>query len=125
MNSSQAASDRPKWYRTRAGQLAVVGYLPFAFVAVACLMYARDQVIAELGTPEALAQWRAWRDEVRQHQEQSRPVAERRVPTSDEPPQLVLLRDHFAGVLGGTLVIVSFLYGFVAFVTVGSLRQRE
>lgn len=125
MNAPQSPSDRPAWYRTRAGRVALAGYLLFAAAVVAALVYARGQVLAELGTPEALAEWRAWREEVRQQQEQSGTTAERRVPTSDEPPQLVLLRDYFPGVLGATLVIVSFLYGFLAFVTVGSLRQRE
>lgn len=75
------------------------------------LWHVRGRVIAELGTPEARADWEAWRQGVADRQGDG--VVQRRIPKSDEPPHLVLLRDYFPGVLGSLFLVATFLYTFL------------
>jgi hypothetical protein len=59
--------------------------------------------------------WEAWREAVQESQSGTGPV-QRRVPKSDEPPALVLMRDHFGVCLTIALVLSSILFGtFVLF----------
>ena len=45
-------------------------------------------------------------------------------PKSDEPPALVLMRDHFAVCLSGSLVISSVLFFFLAFLITGMFQPQ-
>ncbi len=68
-----------------------------------------------MDTPEAQAQWEAWR-EVR-----AEPAADlpRAAPAAldDEPPALVLLRDHFGVMIGGAVLFSSLLFVVLMFAT--------
>ncbi|MGD9722268.1 MAG: hypothetical protein AB7O59_11500 [Pirellulales bacterium] len=96
------------------------------FAAVVWAMFAvRRSVLQEFGTPEAIAQWQAWR-EAEPNQSKSGPVA-RRVPSSNEPPTLVLLRDHFGVMLAAAVVFSSLLFGatmVMAYGVFGAKRAR-
>ena len=84
----------------------------------ATLLYARRQVVAQLSTPQALADWQAWKAETERQAKQ--PGASARRPVrSDEPPALVLLRDHFAPIMGMSLTVATFLFGFMMLVVRG------
>lgn len=87
-----------------------------AYVIATCLvtlsMFAlRRVVLRQLSTPEAIAQWQAWRD-AEPNQSDTGPV-KRRPPSSPEPPALVLLRDHFSVMLAGALLFSSLLFGAI------------
>jgi hypothetical protein len=113
-------SDRSRVGRTlwALGYVAVLGLIAWGVVA------ARQRTVRLLGTPEAL---RAWQDFQRQEREraaqQGQPVR-RRVPTSPEPPALVLMRDYFGVILAGALVIGSAFYLFVWYVARGMAAER-
>ena len=105
-----------------------VGYLPWlvAYVALmvaigAALVYARRQVIAQLDTPEARAQWHAWKTETEKQAESPGPVARRKVH-SDEPPALVLLRDHFTTIMAMSLTVASCFVVFLMMVVRGTRK---
>lgn len=70
---------------------------------------ARERMLAVLDTPQARAEWEAWRAQVREEVERGGPV-ERRVPPSPEPNLLVLLRDYFAVCLAAALFFTSLLF---------------
>ena len=59
------------------------------------LFRARHNALTALGTEQAHGDWQQWRDAAREQNRSAGPV-QRRVPKSEEPPALVLLRDHFA-----------------------------
>jgi len=59
------------------------------------LFRARQDALISLGTEQAHGNWQEWRDVANEQSGGAGPV-QRRVPKSDEPPGLVLLRDHFA-----------------------------
>lgn len=88
----------------------------------ATLLYARRQVVAQLSTPQALADWQAWKAET-ERQAQQRGASARRPVRSDEPPALVLLRDHFAPIVAMSLTVATFLFGFTMLVVRG-VRSR-
>jgi hypothetical protein len=74
----------------------------------------RDSVLRSADT-ESQEDWDEWREAVQEEQGDPGPV-QRRVPRSEEPPALVLLRDHFAVCLTIALVLSAVLFGtFVLF----------
>ena len=79
-------------------------------------------VITRMGDPESVAAWRQWAEETR------RPVVpgesvERRPVKSDEPPALILMRDHFGSVQTVSLVIGTFVFCFLGFLGHGIWSQ--
>lgn len=98
-------------------------YLVAMFVMIWGLRMARQRVIDSLGSPEALAEWRAFAEETRKEPAPGQAVARRPVK-SDEPPALVLMRDHFTAIAATSLLIGSFVYAFLAFLVLGSARAK-
>lgn len=109
---------------TTAGLLWLVVYVTAMAGIVAGLFLARQRTIAALDSPDARAAW----DEFRQSEEVRRndggPV-ERRPPTSEEPPALVLMRDSFPAIVATALATGTFLFGFLVFVLRGLWRERS
>lgn len=111
-------------HRSLGSALWGTAYLATMVVIVLLLFRARQWAIAELTKPREQDQWQHWRDdELRRDQTKQGPVR-RRPPSSFEPPLLVLLRDNFAGVTVGVLVIASFLFGFTM-VVIRGMRVAE
>lgn len=100
-----------------AAWLAVVAAI------VVPLYMMRLRMVERLSRPEATAEWRTWRAATERQREASGPV-ERRAAAGDEPPSLVLLRDHFAAIVATSVLMGSFLFAFLAFVARGISRQR-
>ena len=94
-------------------------YLILLLVIASSLFSARRWALAELATREALGDWETWRQDVRE-QAQAAPV-HRRVPSSTEPPMLVLLRDHFAVMMSGAILFSSVLFWITAWLMAGML----
>ena len=101
------------------------GYLLVMAALAASLASARRHVIETLDTPEARAQWEKFLKAERERAEQQDAPVRRRVSTSDEPPHLVLLRDHFAAILGSLALLLTCLYGFLALMLQGVLRGKR
>jgi len=87
------------------------------------LRVARERVIANMSDPETIAAWRAWAEETRKAPQDEQPVARRPVK-SDEPPSLILMRDHFVVVQVVSVAIGSFLFAFLGFLGYGIWQQR-
>jgi hypothetical protein len=88
------------------------------------LLYARRQVVAQLSSPKALADWQTWKAET-ERQAQQPGASARRPVRSDEPPALVLLRDHFAPIMAMSLTVATFLFGFMMLVVRGVRRGAK
>ncbi len=104
--------------------LCLVVYLLVASAIVWAMVEMRRRVIARLDNPSAREQWRQWKEEVAKQNDNEEVPVKRRVPRGDEPPALVMLRDHFPAVLGGVLVVATFLLGFLAFLLRGIFSSR-
>jgi hypothetical protein len=83
------------------------------------LVAARRQALATFATESARQEWDQWRAAAAEQDGFKTPV-ERRVPSSPEPPTLILMRDHFAVVGGGSLLISSAVYWAFALLVRGA-----
>jgi hypothetical protein len=101
----------------------IVGYVVLLGTVFGTMFWMRQSAAADLSSPKSIADWQAWREDVRQQQTNGGPV-ERRVPKSDEPPQLVLMRDYFAVLMVGAVLFSSILYWIMAWFVAGILRTQ-
>jgi hypothetical protein len=108
---------KPVKQRTRAYWLA--GYVLYLAAIVAGIVWLRGSILDSMGTPEAQAEWEAWRQSP-PNQDQRGPVR-RRPPPAEEPPALLLMRDHFAVVLSGAVIFGSLLFAAIAIAVRGVL----
>ena len=101
----------------------MIGYVVLAGAVVGGMIWVRHTVLTDYSTPESIADWRAWQEDVRQQQTNPGTV-QRRVPKSDEPPALVLMRDFFVVSFAGAVFFTSLLYWIVAWFVTGALRSE-
>jgi hypothetical protein len=101
-----------------------LAYLAVVAAVIGAMLKVRSDVSAVYGTQSAQTEWDDWRADAKQMAQGSGPV-KRREPKSAEPPALVLMRDHFAVCLGGSLLLTSVLFGtFMIFIR-GAFSQHE
>ena len=73
------------------------------------LINLRQTILRDMSTPEAQQDWDAVRAAAKANNEGAGPVRQR-VPQSAEPPALVLMRDHFAILMGAAFVFGTALF---------------
>ena len=108
--------------RTTISWLALY-VLALALVAMA-LVQARWHAMSKLGTVEAQVNWRDWRAEASRQSEGGGPVS-RRVPRSEQHPELVMLRDYFLVSFLGLALLTTALFVSMAFMIRGVLGGRR
>jgi len=101
-----------------AGWLAAVAVPPLALVAW------RDRRLADVASPEAQAEWDAFRADMRRQSGRDGPV-QRKVPKSAEPPELVWLRDYLWLAITAWVTLVGVLGGFLAAIALGLARASS
>jgi H+/Cl- antiporter ClcA len=95
----------------------LLGYAAMIAAVVGAMVWAKQSAMSS-----SVTEWQAWREAERK--EQSGPkIVERRVPQSDEPPALVLMRDYFVVLMLGALVFSSLLFWVIAWFVTGILAQ--
>jgi hypothetical protein len=101
-----------------------VGYLVLVCAVVSTMIWLRQSAVPQLSSQKSISDWQEWKEaNVKEQQARSGPV-ERRVPKSDEPPELVLMRDFFGVLMVGALLFSSLLYWIMAWFVTGILRGR-
>ncbi len=98
--------------------LAAVAAPPLALVAW------RERRLAEVASPEAQAEWDAFRADMRQQSGRDGPV-QRKVPKSAEPPELVWLRDYLGLAIAAWVTLIGVLGGFLAALALGMARAAS
>ncbi|MGE0609150.1 MAG: hypothetical protein AB7O62_18800 [Pirellulales bacterium] len=88
------------------------------------LLAVRANTVSALDSPEARQAWLKWKQDEAEHASSPSEPVRRKIPKSDEPPALLLLRDRFATLLAGALVTWSFFYGFTALIVHGMFFKR-
>ena len=106
---------------TRTHLLLWIGYAAVLFASVAGMFVARRKVFATLDTPEARAEWTAWKEETARLSKTDEPM-KRREAKSAEPPALVFFRDYFGTAIATSVVGVTLFYWFTAWLIRGSMR---
>jgi hypothetical protein len=100
-------------FTTRWFAFSTAVYALLMTAVVATMLVARQSSIRKLSSPESLASWREWRQDVQEQQGQAGPV-QRRVPKSNEPPALIMWRDYFAISLTAAVVFTTLLYWIIS-----------
>ncbi len=95
-----------------------------ALVGIGVFMFDfRERVLA--ADPQIQAQqWDDWRKEAAKQDGHSGPV-ERVVSPTDEPPMLIMMRDHFPVMFLASIVFPAVILGFFLAVAHGVLRQAS
>ncbi len=104
--------------------IAMFAYGLLVTLAVVGMKEARRTALQDFSTSAANADWQRWRDAAREQSEGIGPVT-RRVPKSDEPPILVLLRDYYGMCLGAVLVFGSLSYAVLVFLFRGAIKVSQ
>lgn len=104
--------------------IAAVVYFAVLVAIVWGMFSFRTNVLRDLDSPESRERWQAWRADVEKQQRESQ-TPPRRVPKSEEPPTLVLMRDYFVTCLVGAVLFVSLLYWALAGMTIGALTDSS
>jgi hypothetical protein len=99
-------------------------YLMLLVLVSWAMLRARGDLIRTYQTDEQQAAWDQWREEVQRQTQGEGPVL-RRPPGSDEPPGLVLMRDHFPSMMGGALLMSSVLFFAFAFLVQGMISSKH
>jgi hypothetical protein len=111
--------------RLNAGLLICLAVYLVGMVGILLgLRQIRSDAIEALSTSEEQAHWQKWKAEAAQQDGTTGPVA-RRPPKSDEPPTLVLLRDHYPVLVAASLTFYSFLFALAVFLGRGMLHHRS
>lgn len=105
-----ASIEEPRPWLTVANGIWFVAYLLAMGGVVSALYYARQQALAQFDSPAATAQWQEFRDDMQKIAEDPTSPIDRRMPKSDEPPTLRLLRDYFGTCLALALLLCSALF---------------
>ena len=106
----------------RAAVLAA--WLVALAVPPALLVSWRDQRLAEVSSPQAQADWDAFRADMRRQSDRAGPV-QRKVPKSAEPPELVWLRDYLHLAIIAWVSLVGVLGGFLGALAIGMTRTAS
>lgn len=107
---------------SRARLLLIVVYLLLIAGIVAGMFALRRQTLSTQSSPEAIAQWQQWREEAAR-QSETGPVR-RRIPKTEAPPGLILMRDSFPALLAASVFFSSVLYFLLAWALRGALAQK-
>ena len=103
--------------------VGIVIYLLLMAALVGGMFVARDRALAAMGTPEAIAEWRQWKAATEEAAKRQEPV-KRRVVKANEPPVLLLFRDHFVVITVSLAIVASLLYFFLAMTMTGMAVGR-
>jgi hypothetical protein len=107
----------------KAVVIALATYAVVLAAIVGCTLKIRQTILRDFDTPEARAEWQAWRD-AEPNQPDRGPVR-RKPPSTAEPPALLLMRDHFAVVMSGAILFGSFLFVAIATAARGALARND
>ncbi|MBU6222392.1 MAG: hypothetical protein KGR24_06525 [Planctomycetes bacterium] len=123
MTSGDGSPLRTAWARPLAAVLIACWLAAVAIPPVAIVAW-RDRRLAEVASPEAQAEWDAFRADMRRQSGREGPV-QRKVPKSPEPPELVWLRDYLVLAIAAWITLVGVLGGFLAAIALGMARAAS
>ena len=104
--------------------LWLAGWLLLLALLTAGLVVTQRRVVESLDRPEAKAQWQLWKQEAERQTKLGAGPVQRKAPRTNEPPALILMRDHFTAVWGCAALLASCLYAFLATALRGAVRTH-
>jgi hypothetical protein len=106
----------------RSTRWLLIAYAVVVVATTVGMTAARSRTLDSFDNTAAKAEWDEWREETKRQAENPSGPVRRRAAKAQEPPMLILMRDHFPAAVGTTLLAVSFFYWFFAITIRGSLR---
>ncbi|MGC3969847.1 MAG: hypothetical protein QM775_21705 [Pirellulales bacterium] len=100
----------------------LVGYFLALSAAGGGMYFARGQTLSSLDNAEAVAEWREWQEETKRQAAHPTGPVKRREAKAQEPPMLILMRDHFPAAVLTTLLAVTIFYWFFVLTIRGSMN---
>jgi hypothetical protein len=100
---------------------SIAGYVVLVAAVIGAMLMWRRDVLSEMATPQAQAEWNDWRTKAAEQDGKHSPV-QLTVSKSPQLPVLVLMRDYFPACVIGLLVPLSALYGFTVWLACGVMR---
>jgi hypothetical protein len=104
----------------RSTRWLLIAYAVVIAATTLGMNFARNRTLASFDNTAAKAEWDEWREETKRQAENPSGPVKRREAKAQEPPMLILMRDHFPAAVGTTLLAVSFFYWFFAITIRGS-----
>lgn len=86
------------------------------------LFAAQAWAIRTFATQTEQSNWEEWQKDTQARQDAQDVPENQRGHQAAEPPMLILLRDHFGGIMVGSLVMLTFVFAFFVFVMRGASR---
>jgi hypothetical protein len=114
-----ASDTTPKTFFRRGNLLWLAAYVVVVTGVVLVMLQVRRVTLRSLNTPEAQAEWNAWRESP-PNVRTDLPVR-RHPPSSDEPPALILMRDYFPVMMAAAVVFGSLLFTAIMIAARGAL----
>ena len=109
---------------TPANLAWLIVYLVTITALVLTILDVRQTTLASHGTDEKQQHWAEWKTEAPQVGRSHKNPVEHPEPKAEEPPALILMRDHFAVVIGGGLLFGSLLFGSIMVAIRGIFASR-
>jgi hypothetical protein len=110
--------------RSRSDVILAIVYVAAIAGVAAGMFVLRQRALASYGSPDAATEWQEWKQGATEMSEQPGPVR-RRPPKSDEPPALILMRDHFGACLAGSVGLTAILLGAIVLMFRGAIIQPQ
>lgn len=102
--------------------LAAAVWLAVVIGPPLALLHWREHRLPAVDNAASRAQWDEFREDMRRQSGHEGPV-QHKVPRSDEPPELVWLRDHVSLAVAAWTTLAGVLGGFLAVAFLGAVRQ--
>jgi hypothetical protein len=109
----------------RINLLCLAAYLASLGAVLVALVQVRAVRLRAWSRPETQALWREFQAAEQERWEHQTGPVRRRPAQADAPADVILLRDHFAAVIGGIVATGTFLFGFLVLLIRGSLSASK
>ena len=111
---------------TKANLAWLIAYLATITALVFTIVEVRQRTLASFDTTEQRALWDEWKRKAPQAGQSHKNPVKHPQPKADEPPALLLMRDHFPVVMTAGVIFGSLLFGAtMVFIRGIFARKRE
>ena len=110
---------------TKANLTWLVVYLATIAALVFIILETRQRTLASFDTDEQRGYWTHWKSEAQQVGQSHKNPVEHPEPKADEPPALLLMRDHFPVVMTAGVLFGSLLFGMTMVVLRGIFAPKR
>ena len=109
---------------TKTNLAWLIAYLATVAALVLAILDVRQRTLTSFDTDEQREHWTNWKSDAPQAGRSHKNPVEHPEPKADEPPALVLMRDHFPVVMTAGILFGSLLFGMTMVALRGIFRRK-